>query len=150
MIRTTAMIFLKEHVLTIPSLPTEDEYAELVEKRERRIQERIAYERQLELEELQREKRKDQKSDNWNSQSGSSAKSNEPVMEKSDGWGPSNAAALLPSSSMDPIIEQMSNLRSYIKQARAECKYDEVATLENNLRELQSAYFAIKQNSSDG
>lgn len=77
MIRTTAMIFLKEQVLTIPSLPTEEEYAELVEKRERRIQERIAYERQLEMEELQREKRKDQKTDNWNSQSGSSAKSNE-------------------------------------------------------------------------
>jgi rabenosyn-5 len=52
---------------------------------------------------------------------------------------------------MDPIIEQMSNLRAYIKQARDDCKYDEVATLECNLRELQSAYFAMKQsNSSDG
>lgn len=47
---------------------------------------------------------------------------------------------------MDPIIEQMNNLRSYIKQARSEFKYDEVATLENNLRELQSAYFLMKQN----
>lgn len=67
------------------------------------------------------------------------------IIEKSHGWGPSNAAIMLPSSSMDPIIEQMSNLRSYIKQARTECKYDEVATLESNLRELQSAYFTMTQ-----
>lgn len=53
-------------------------------------------------------------------------------------------------SSMDPIIEQMNNLRAYIKQARDAHKYDEVATLEANLRELQSAYFAMKEsNSSD-
>lgn len=54
-------------------------------------------------------------------------------------------------SSMDPIIEQMSNLRAYIKQAKADCRYDEVATLESNLKELQSAYFTMKQsNNSDG
>lgn len=70
-------------------------------------------------------------------------------METSQGWTPSGAVAILPSASIDPIIEQMSNLRSYIKQAKAECKFDEVATLESNLRELQSAYFAMKQ-SNDG
>jgi len=72
------------------------------------------------------------------------------VVTQSQGWSPSNVAPIM-SSSMDPIIEQMSNLRAYIKQARDDCKYDEVATLESNLRELQSAYFAMKQsNSSDG
>lgn len=52
---------------------------------------------------------------------------------------------------MDPIIEQMSNLRAYIKQARDDCRYDEVVTLESNLKELQSLYFSMKQsNNSDG
>jgi len=72
------------------------------------------------------------------------------MVTQSQGWGPSHITPIM-SSSMDPIIEQMSNLRAYIKQARTDCKYDEVTTLENNLRELQSAYFAMKQsNSNDG
>ena len=77
MIRTTAMIFLKEHLLTIPSLPTEDEYAQLIENRQARIQERIAYERQLEMEESQREKPRQQKIDGRNSQGVSSIKNDE-------------------------------------------------------------------------
>ncbi|XP_034944042.1 rabenosyn-5 [Chelonus insularis] len=149
MIRASAMIFLKEKLLTIPSLPTEEEYIALQERRQRKIEERIAYERQLEIEETLRERRKEQRNENKNSQGSSVTTNNEPIMEKSQGWGPSNTVAILPSASMDPIIEQMSNLRSYIKQARAECKYDEVVTLESNLRELQSAYFAMKQN-NDG
>lgn len=56
---------------------------------------------------------------------------------------------MVSAASMDPLIEQMSNLRSYIKQARSECKYDEVATLESNLKELQSAYFSMKQSNND-
>ena len=46
---------------------------------------------------------------------------------------------------MDHVIEQMSNLPAYIKHARANCRYDEVATLESNLKELQSVYFTMKQ-----
>ncbi|XP_015127784.1 rabenosyn-5 isoform X2 [Diachasma alloeum] len=145
MVRASAMIFLKEHLLTIPSLPSEEVYLALQEKRQQRIEERVAFERQLEIEEALRERRKEQRVDNKSGMSSSSVKNNEPIMEKSDGWGPSSAVAMLPSSTMDPIIEQMNNLRSYIKQARAECKYDEVATLEGNLKELQSAYFAMKQ-----
>lgn len=72
------------------------------------------------------------------------------VLNQSQGWGPSSITPIMPSS-MDPIIEQMSNLRAYIKQARADYRYDEVTTLENNLKELQSAYFTMKQsNNSDG
>lgn len=72
-------------------------------------------------------------------------------MDKSKGWGPSGAAIMISSNkaNMDPIIEQMSNLKAYIKQARDDCKYDEVATLESNLKELQSAYFDMQQKSND-
>lgn len=69
-------------------------------------------------------------------------------MDQSQGWGPSTVTPVM--SSMDPIVEQMSNLRAYIKQARADCRFDEVAILENNLKELQSAYFSMKQSDIDG
>lgn len=55
---------------------------------------------------------------------------------------------MISSDSLDPFVEQMSNLRFYIKQAREECKFEEVAALEKNLKELQSAYFAMQQNES--
>ncbi|KAG7202302.1 hypothetical protein KM043_018634 [Ampulex compressa] len=148
MVRATAMIFLKEELLNMQALPTEEEFIILQEERQKRIEARVAYERQLEEE--QREKTKEQrKRDTWNPECGPSVKTNQTqmILDQSQGWGPSNIAPMI--SSMDPIIEQMSNLRAYIKQARADCKYDEVATLENNLRELQSAYFAMKQSSGN-
>ncbi|XP_014477035.1 PREDICTED: rabenosyn-5 [Dinoponera quadriceps] len=148
MVRTSAMIFLKEELLTLQPLPTPEEYTTLQEERQKRIEARIAYERQLEEE--QREKSKEQrKRETWNLDSGPSVKTTQaqPVVTQSQGWGPSSVAPIM-SSSMDPLIEQMSNLHAYIKQARADCKYDEVATLESNLRELQSAYFAMKQSTS--
>ncbi|XP_020293826.1 rabenosyn-5 [Pseudomyrmex gracilis] len=152
MVRTSAMIFLKEELLILQPLPSAEEYAVLQEERRKRIEARVAYEQQLEEE--QREKLKEQrKKDTWNVDSSSSVRvcQAQTVVTQSQGWGPSSNVAPIMSSSMDPIIEQMSNLRAYIKQARADCKYDEVATLESNLRELQSAYFAMKQsNSSDG
>ncbi|XP_017763467.1 PREDICTED: rabenosyn-5 isoform X2 [Eufriesea mexicana] len=152
MVRMSAMIFLKEELLSVQALPSEERYAELQKERQRRLEARIAYERQLEEE--QRERSKEQrKKDSWNLEVRPTVKENQPnavVLNQSQGWGPSSITPIMPSS-MDPIIEQMSNLRAYIKQARADYRYDEVATLENNLKELQSAYFTMKQsNNSDG
>ncbi|XP_003698279.1 rabenosyn-5 [Apis florea] len=151
MVRVSAVIFLKEELLTVQALPSKEKYAELQKERQKRLEARIAYERQLEEE--QREKSKEQrKKETWNLEIRPIVKENQPniVLNQSQGWGPSSVTPIMPSS-MDPIIEQMSNLRAYIKQARADCRYDEVATLENNLKELQSAYFTMKQsNNSDG
>ncbi|XP_053985826.1 rabenosyn-5 isoform X1 [Hylaeus volcanicus] len=151
MVRASAMIFLKEELLSVQALPTAEKYAELQRERQRRLDARIAYERQLEEE--QREKSKEQRrKETWNTEGRPSVKENQPVvvLNQSQGWGPSNVAPKMPPS-MDPIIEQMSNLRAYIKQARDDCRYDEVVTLESNLRELQSLYFTMNQsNNSDG
>lgn len=59
MVRTSAMIFLKEELLTLQPLASVEEYAILQEERQKRIEARIAYERQLEEE--QREKLKEQR-----------------------------------------------------------------------------------------
>lgn len=72
MVRTSAMIFLKEELLTLQPLPSVEEYAVLQEERQKRIEARIAYEWQLEEEQRekpkeQREKPKEQrKKDTWN------------------------------------------------------------------------------------
>ncbi|XP_076626128.1 rabenosyn-5 isoform X1 [Colletes latitarsis] len=151
MVRVSAMIFLKEELLSIQSLPSAEKYAELQIERQKRLEARIAYERQLEEEQRERSKEY-RKREAWNTEARSSVKENQPVVvvNQSQGWGPSNVTPKMPPS-MDPIIEQMSNLRAYIKQARDDCRYDEVATLESNLRELQSIYFTMNQgNNSDG
>ncbi|KZC15067.1 PREDICTED: rabenosyn-5 [Dufourea novaeangliae] len=151
MVRVSAMIFLKEELLTVQALPSEEKYGELQNERQKRLEARIKYERQLEEE--PREKSKElRKRETWSNEVRPSLRENKPVvvLNQSQGWGPSNVTPKMPSS-MDPIIEQMSNLRAYIKQARDDCRYDEVATLENNLRELQSLYFTMNQsNNSDG
>lgn len=78
MVRTSAMIFLKEELLTLQPLPSPEEYAALQEERQKRIEARIAYERQLEEE--QREKPKEQrKKDTWNVDSSSSLKTNQVI-----------------------------------------------------------------------
>ncbi|XP_011642338.1 rabenosyn-5 [Pogonomyrmex barbatus] len=146
MVRTSAMIFLKEELLTLQPLPSAKEYADLQEERQKRIEARIAYERQLEEE--QREKPKEQRKKETRNLDTSPLKTNQAQVTQSQGWGPSHVTPIM-SSSMDPLVEQMRNLHAYIKQARIDCKYDEMATLENNLQELKSAYFAMKQN-SDG
>ncbi|XP_046733787.1 rabenosyn-5 [Diprion similis] len=150
MVRSAATTFLKEHLLNSEPLPTEEEYTTFKERRRKAIEERIEHERQMEMEELQRERRREQqKREVLTSDFVIVSRNDQLTLDKSQGWGPSSATPML-ASSMDPIIEQMNNLRAYIKQARDAHKYDEVATLETNLRELQSAYFAMNQgNSSD-
>lgn len=79
MVRTSAMIFLKEELLTLQPLPSAEEYAVLQEERQKRIEARIAYERQLEEE--QREKLKEQrKKDTWNLDSSPSLKTNQVIL----------------------------------------------------------------------
>lgn len=65
MVRVSAVIFLKEELLTVQALPSKEKYAELQKERQKRLEARIAYERQLEEE--QREKSKEQrKKEMWN------------------------------------------------------------------------------------
>lgn len=76
MVRTSAMIFLKEELLTLQPLPSAEEYAALQEERQKRIEARIAYERQLEEEQREkpRETKEQRKRDTWNLESSSSLK----------------------------------------------------------------------------
>ena len=53
MVRVSAVIFLKEELLTVQVLPSKEKYAELQKERQKRLEARIAYERQLEEEQFE-------------------------------------------------------------------------------------------------
>lgn len=60
------------------------------------------------------------------------------------GWKPADEAASV-SKSSDPVVQQMEIIKSYILQARQAQRLDEVAMLEQNLRDLHAEYLRRKQ-----
>jgi rabenosyn-5 len=47
----------------------------------------------------------------------------------------------------DPLVEQINIIKSYIKQARDAMRFEEVETLEYNLRELQHEFYLRQEKS---
>ena len=58
------------------------------------------------------------------------------------GWGVESVRHV--NEDDDPMLQQMDIIRNYIRQARREHRYDEVAILEENLRELQAEHERMK------
>ena len=58
------------------------------------------------------------------------------------GWGPVQVTM---SSSPDPMMQQMDIIRGYIRQAKQERKFEEVALFEQNLKELELEYMKQRQ-----
>nr|CAH7759468.1 unnamed protein product [Callosobruchus chinensis] len=67
------------------------------------------------------------------------------------GWSPANVnnERTVPEEA-DPLLEQMNNVRSYIDQARKAHRYEEVASLEENLKMLKEMYRKQQQEASKG
>lgn len=61
-------------------------------------------------------------------------------MTKAGGWLPSADSVHTRSELEDPLLQQIENIRSFIRQAREANRTDEVAMLEENLRQLQDEY----------
>lgn len=62
-----------------------------------------------------------------------------PRMTKEGGWLPSSDA-LHTRQVDDPLLQQIDNIESFLRQARAAGRTDEAAMLEENLRQLQDEY----------
>lgn len=56
------------------------------------------------------------------------------------GWSPANVTTEVRDSDANPLIEQMNIVRNYIAQARKAQRFEEVASLEANLKMLLSTY----------
>lgn len=58
-------------------------------------------------------------------------------MTKAGGWLPSSDTLHTHGELEDPMLQQIENIRSFLRQAKAAQRHDEVAMLEENLRQLQ-------------
>lgn len=61
-------------------------------------------------------------------------------MTKAQGWLPSADSAKTCTEMDDPLLQQIENIQSFLRQAREAQRMDEVAMLEENLRQLQDEY----------
>lgn len=69
------------------------------------------------------------------------------VVDIAEGWVSQSigSSSKLVSVDDDPMVQQMANIRLFIKQARDAHKYDEVELLEANLKLLQQEYLRQQQ-----
>ena len=159
-IRLYASNYLQDNLLTLPSLPTNVQLRRIREEKEREAEERV---RKLERErELQRQKeasmgagvggeeRKgldkllDLSKDISSKMSVSFKKDSAGIdiprqrNQSNSGWMPSTSVSSMDSHD-DPFAVHKQQLLAYIKQAREAKRLDEVAALEQSLRDIEVA-----------
>ncbi|MEQ2191806.1 hypothetical protein XENOCAPTIV_002771 [Xenoophorus captivus] len=125
----------EEKLLGLMSLPTKEKYEELKEKRKQEQERRLQQERQETLKRRQ-EYEKNRPPANGELPQGPRA----PRMTKAGGWLPSADSVHTRSELEDPLLQQIENIQSFLRQAREARRTDEVAMLEENLRQLQDEY----------
>lgn len=139
MVRYTATLFVQEKLLGLMSLPTKEKYEELKEKRKQEQEKRLQQER-LAAQEVQKRRQESEKNRPAASTNGEAPPPPRvPSMTKAAGWLPSSDS-LHTRELEDPLLQQIDNIQSFLRQARAAQRADEVAMLEENLRQLQDEY----------
>ncbi|XP_054623697.1 rabenosyn-5 [Dunckerocampus dactyliophorus] len=139
MVRYTATLFVQEKLLGLMSLPTKEKYEELKEKRKQEQEKKLQLERLTAQEALKR--RQDSEKNHLSSTNGELLQvTRAPLMTKAGGWLPSSDSGTARSELEDPLLQQIDNIQSFLRQAREAQRTDEVAMLEENLRQLQDEY----------
>ncbi|XP_009632104.1 rabenosyn-5 [Egretta garzetta] len=131
MIRYSATLFVQEKLLGLMSLPTKDQYEELKKRRLHVVA--------LETHGKQEEKQKDFISRSAAAVNGDAAHLKKGTVRKSEGWLPTSSISR-EREMADPLLQQIDNITSFIKQAKAANRIDEVRMLQENLRQLQDEY----------
>ncbi|PKU40702.1 rabenosyn-5 [Limosa lapponica baueri] len=131
MIRYSATLFVQEKLLGLMSLPTKDQYEELKKRRLHMVA--------LETQGKQEEKQKDFISRSAAAVNGDATHLKKGAVRKSEGWLPTSSISRQ-SEIADPLLQQIDNITSFIKQAKAANRIDEVHMLQENLRQLQDEY----------
>ncbi|XP_075289140.1 rabenosyn-5 [Opisthocomus hoazin] len=131
MIRYSATLFVQEKLLGLMSLPTKDQYEELKKRRLHMVA--------LETRGKQDEKQKDFVSRSAAAVNGDATHLKKGTVRKSEGWLPTSSISR-ESEIADPLLQQIDNITSFIKQAKAANRIDEVHMLQENLRQLQDEY----------
>ncbi|XP_048212271.1 rabenosyn-5 isoform X2 [Perognathus longimembris pacificus] len=140
MIRYSATLFVQEKLLGLMSLPTKEQFEELKQKRKQDLEQKRAMERQASLESQRRlvERQSGLSSRAANGEVASLHRGPAPL-RKAEGWLPLWEGQGQ-SEDPDPLLQQIHNITSFIRQAKAAGRVDEVCTLQENLRQLQDEY----------
>ncbi|KFQ64242.1 Rabenosyn-5, partial [Phaethon lepturus] len=140
MIRYSATLFVQEKLLGLMSLPTKDQYEELKKRRLHMVgQVKICYIVTLETHGKQEERQKDFLCRSAAVVNGDATHLKKGIVRKSEGWLPTSSISR-ESEIADPLLQQIDNITSFIKQAKAANRIDEVHMLRENLRQLQDEY----------
>ncbi|XP_004070825.1 rabenosyn-5 [Oryzias latipes] len=138
MIRYSATLFVQEKLLGLMSLPTKEKYEELKKKRKQEQERRLQQERLAAQEALKRRQEAEKICSPANGELPQARRAQR--MTKASGWLPSAESVHSRSELEDPLLQQIQNIQSFLRQAREAQKADEVAMLEENLRQLQDEY----------
>ncbi|XP_021265583.1 rabenosyn-5 isoform X2 [Numida meleagris] len=131
MIRYSATLFVQEKLFGLMSLPTKDQYEELKKRR--------LHTAALETHRKQEETQKDLTYRSAGAVNGDATLLKKGTVRKSEGWLPTSSISRQ-SEVADPLLQQIDNITSFIKQAKAANRLDEVRMLQENLRQLQDEY----------
>ncbi|XP_076859254.1 rabenosyn-5 [Brachyhypopomus gauderio] len=142
MVRYSATLFVQEKLLGLMSLPTKEKYEELKEKRREEQERRLHQQRQAALEAQKRRSETDKNRPPVSANGDAPRPAAGPRMTKAGGWLPSSEGARSRGELDDPLLQQIDNIESFLRQARAAGRSDEVAMLEENLRQLQDEFDA--------
>ncbi|XP_034367619.1 rabenosyn-5 isoform X2 [Arvicanthis niloticus] len=140
MIRYSATLFVQEKLLGLMSLPTKEQFEELKKKRKQDLEQKRTMERQAALE--SRRKLEERQSGLASQTANGDVRSLPGIpapLRKAEGWLPLSEGQGQ-SEDPDPLLQQIYNITSFIRQAKAAGRTDEVRTLQENLRQLQDEY----------
>ncbi|XP_051910615.1 rabenosyn-5 [Hippocampus zosterae] len=140
MVRYSATLFVQEKLLGLTSLPTKQKYEELKEKRKEEQERRLQQERLAAQEAPKRRQESEKKRPPADGNGETTAQAPHPRLTKVGGWLPSSRPGLAHDGPEDPLLQQMDNIRSFLRQAREARRADEVTVLEENLRQLRDEY----------
>ncbi|XP_051838859.1 rabenosyn-5 [Antechinus flavipes] len=139
MIRYSATLFVQEKLLGLMSLPTKEQYEELKKKRKQEIERKLIMERQAALELQRRSEERQKELVSRGAVNGEETFVHKGAVRKAEGWLPMSSGPGH-SEESDPLLQQIHNITSFIKQAKAANRIDEVRMLQENLRQLQDEY----------
>lgn len=113
-IRKAISMYIKDYLLTLPTPPTTED-----------------------LERFRRERAAKFVDDDY----GHTPRNNIKTVTVTTGWTPTNIASENSGQSDEnPLIEQINIVKNYIEQARQAQRFDEVASLQENLKMLKESY----------
>ncbi|XP_037937045.1 rabenosyn-5 [Teleopsis dalmanni] len=138
-IRLSCVQLIKEKMLALPPLPSEEKVRQIQEQKRMQAEQRIEMERRIAMEAYERHGLNNT-TDNFE-RAGKDDYAYGSDLRSLDNWTAHQINTSGISQNDDPLVEQINIIKGYIKQAKKDMNFEVVETLETNLRELQGEFY---------